>query len=227
MSIDEKLDNPVWHSLTETHQAFAMVYDHIKFYHPDYCPFGGFINPENIAEPIDEYAQLTGNFFIIGQKPTISDKVILKNELICLQMIIREKIDYNVQDEIVELKEEHLDDLLALVKLVYPEYFKKKTASLGNYFGIYKHNQLVAITGERMQMNDCIEVSAVITHPDHTGKGYAKQLVTHTVNKIISQNKIAFLHVAESNTGAIGLYKKLDFYTRKKISVWTLQKRME
>lgn len=224
MSIDEKLDNPVWHSLNETHKDYAIVYDHIKFYHPDYCPFGGFINPENIADPIDEYAQLSGNFFIIGQKPIISDKVILKKELICLQMIIQRKIDIQIQDEIVELKEKHRNDLLALVKLVYPEYFKKNTATLGNYYGIYKNNQLVAITGERMQMNDCIEVSAVITQPDHTGKGYAKQLVAHTVNNIISQNKTAFLHVAESNTGAIGLYKKSGFHTRKKISLWNVQK---
>jgi hypothetical protein len=35
---------------------------------------------------------------------------------------------------------------------------------LGNYYGIYKDDQLVAVTGERMQMGDFIEVSAV--HPD-------------------------------------------------------------
>jgi predicted GNAT family acetyltransferase len=41
-------------------------------------------------------------------------------------------------------------------------------------------------------MNDLIEVSAVVTHPNHTGKGYAKQLVVHTVNEIFKQNKIPF-----------------------------------
>lgn len=93
---------------------------------------------------------------------------------------------------------------------------------MGNYYGIYKNNQLIAVTGERMQMNEYIEVSAVITHPDHCGKGYAKQLVTHTVNSILDQNKTPFLHVAESNIGAIKLYEKLGFKTRKKISVWNI-----
>jgi hypothetical protein len=37
----------------------------------------------------------------------------------------------------------------------------------------------VVVTGERMQMNDFIEVSAVITHRI-PWKGYAKQLVAHT-----------------------------------------------
>jgi len=221
---EKKLDNPVWYSLSEIHKSFAVDYGTIKFYHPDYCPFGGFEQVENTANHISEYAELTPNFFIIGQKPSIPENLILKNELVCHQMIIHDAIDLPIEEEIVELGENHVGDLLGLVKIVYPEYFKKKTASLGHYYGIYKNNQLVAVTGERMQMNDYIEVSAVITHPDHTGKGYAKQLVTHTVNEIFRQNKTPFLHVAESNIGAIKLYEKLGFHTRLKISVWNITK---
>jgi hypothetical protein len=84
--------------------------------------------------------------------------------MVLLQMIISEPIDIPIIDTIIELEERNREDLLELVKLVYPEYFKSKTATLGNY-GIYKDDQLVAVTGERMQMSDFIEVSAVITHP--------------------------------------------------------------
>lgn len=219
---NHKLDNPVWYSISETHKDFGINFGTIKFYHPDYCPFGGFMAFDNIEQSISEYAKLANTFFIIGQKPTVPDSLQLKNELICLQMIIHYKIEAKIEDQIVKLEEGHLDDLLGLVKIVYPEYFKKKTASLGNYYGIYKNNQLVAVTGERMQMEDYIEVSAVITHPDHTGKGYAKQLVTHTVNAIFEQNKTPFLHVSESNIGAIKLYEKLGFQTRTKISIWNI-----
>jgi len=219
---NHKLDNPVWYSISETHKDFGIDFGTIKFYHPDYCPFGGFTAFDNKENSISEYAKLANTFFIIGQKPTLSDNLQLKNELICLQMIIHYKIEIKIEDQIVKLEEEHLDDLLGLVKIVYPEYFKKKTASLGNYYGIYKNNQLVAVTGERMQMEDYIEVSAVITHPDHTGKGYAKQLVTHTVNAIFEQNKTPFLHVSESNIGAIKLYEKLGFQTRTRISIWNI-----
>ncbi len=221
-SDEKKLDNPVWFSLSETHKNFGIDCDTIKFYHPDYCPFGGFIKLENTANPIAEYAKLADSFYIVGKKPMLPNHLKLKAELICHQMIIYEKIDGNSNDEILKLGEQHLDDLLELVKIVYPEYFKKKTHTLGNYYGIYKDNQLVAVTGERMQMNNFIEVSAVITHPDHIGKGYAKQLVAHTVNAIFDQNKTPFLHVAESNIGAIKLYEKLGFQTRKKISIWNI-----
>lgn len=225
MSPDEKkLDNPVWFSLSETHKKLAIDGGTIKFYPPDYCPFGGFKHLENTVNPITEYAKLTNSFYVFGQKPILPNHLKIKDELICHQMIIYKKIDTAFKDEIVKLEEKHLDDLLALVKIVYPEYFKKNTYTLGNYYGIYKDNHLVAVTGERMQMNDFIEVSAVITHPDHTGKGYAKQLVAHTANAIIAQKKTPFLHVSEANIGAVKLYQKLGFQTRKKISVWNITK---
>jgi predicted GNAT family acetyltransferase len=75
-----------------------------------------------------------------------------------------------------------------------------------------------------MKMNDFTEVSAIITHPDHTGKGYAKQLITYVVNAIFDENKIPYLHVVESNIGAIKLYEKLGFVTRRKMSLWNITK---
>ena len=139
-------------------------------------------------------------------------------------MIIYNKINIAIEDEIVLLQEKHLEAILGLVKIVYPEYFKRETASLGDYYGIFKNNQLVAITGERIRMDDFIEVKAVITHPDHTGKGYAKQLVAHTLNAIIDKKNIPFLHVSEANFGTIKLYEKLGFKTRRKISLWNIIK---
>ena len=217
---DKKLDNPVWFSLLETHQKFAMNSGNIKFYPPDYCPFGGFEKGDAIAKSIDKYAAMVDNFFIVGEKPEFSNLLTINKELVCLQMIVYNPIDILINDRIIQLTDEHIDALYALVNLVQPGYFKKKTALLGNYYGIFKNNKLVAVSGERMQMNDFIEVSAVVTHPNHTGKGYAKQLVAHTVNEIFNQNKTPYLHVIEDNSTAITLYQKLGFTIRQKISFW-------
>lgn len=59
----EKLDNPAWHSLNETHQSFAIGNDEIKFYQPHVCPFGGI----NSKQP-DLHSQLN-SFFIIETSP--------------------------------------------------------------------------------------------------------------------------------------------------------------
>ncbi|EIA08143.1 GNAT family N-acetyltransferase [Flavobacterium frigoris] len=222
MNEEQKLNNPVWYSLAESHKKLALLYNKTHFYDPDYCAFGAFNEIPNKGEDVVAYAKLVPSFFIFGEKPSIPNSLKLTDELLCLQMIVRSRIIISYKDEIVKLEESHREALLGLVKIVYPEYFKSKTADLGNYYGIFKNNQLVAITGERMQMNEFTEVSAVITHPEHIGQGYAKQLVAFTANAIFEQNKIPFLHVAKANIGAVKLYEKLGFETRREISIWNI-----
>lgn len=221
---ENKLDNPVWNSLSESHSKFAIDYKGTQFYNPDYCPFGGFTELETTLGATNQYSALAENFFIVGEKPEITDSLKIVKELVCLQMVIYNKIELSITSEIVKLTEKHNEELVELVNLVQPGYFKNKTPELGNYYGIFKDNQLIAITGERMKMNDFTEISAIITHPDHTGKGYAKQLIAHCVNAIFSESKIPYLHVVESNSGAIALYEKLGFVTRRKMSFWNISK---
>lgn len=221
-SAENKLDNPTWNSLVESHSEFALDYGNTKFYNPEYCPFGGSVAIETTKDAVEKYVSLSQNFFIVGEKPEIPDSLTITNELVCLQMVITQKIELPITEKITQLTESHNDALCELVNLVQPGYFKKKTYLLGDYFGIYKDNQLIAVTGERMRMNDFTEVSAIVTHPDHTGKGYAKQLITHVVNKNFDNNITPYLHVSEKNLGAIALYEKLGFVTRRKMSLWNI-----
>lgn len=223
---ENKLDNPVWNSLSESHQKFALDYNGTRFYNPDYCPFGGFVKLEDTLEATTAYASLCDNFFIVGEKPNLPNTLKIVKELVCLQMIIHEKVQLPFENEIIKLTEEHKEELLDLVNLVQPGYFKSNTFLLGSYYGIFTNGKLVSIAGERMKMNNFTEVSAIITHPDHTGKGYAKQLTSHVVNNIFDEGKIPFLHVVESNLGAIKLYEKLGFITRRKMSFWNISKNL-
>jgi ribosomal protein S18 acetylase RimI-like enzyme len=219
----EKLDNPVWHSLSETHKDISINYQTIKFYQPVYCPFGALIDNNNVASQIDEYSKLINNLFIVGEKPFFSNNLFLKKELICVQMVLEKKPSTGIEEDLTRLDNTFSGALSSLVNEVQPGYFKEKTNLMGEYFGIVKDGKLVAVAGERMKMENFTEVSAVVTHPFYTGKGYARQLVAHTVNKIFNENKIPYLHVAETNFGAIRLYEKLGFKTRRKISFWNLQ----
>ena len=201
----KKLDNPVWHSLSETHKNFSIVYIHLKFYGPDYCPFGGFENGDDISGEIDEYTKLIDSFFIVGEKPEFSERIVLKSELVCLQMIMESFADVEFKDPIIKLNGKFEEFFFNLVNLVQPGYFKKKTVMIGNYYGILKDDELVAVTGERMKMNDFTEISAVVTHPSYIGRSFAKQLIARTVEKVLNEGKIPFLHVADTNTAAIHL----------------------
>jgi len=217
-----KLDNPAWYALSETHQALCVDFGGIKCYPPLYSSFGGFSEQVNDISTTAYLNAAKGNFYFIGDEPLLPPSFHIKKELVCLQMIISNKIDTVFKETIVTLDESHTEALFLLQNDVQPGYFKPKTILLGNYYGIFKDNQLVASSGERMQMNAFTEVSGVVTHPLHTGKGYAAQLVAYTVNNILDQNKNACLHVLENNTSAIALYKKLGFTTRRKISCWQI-----
>lgn len=225
MTEENKLDNPVWNSLNETHKKLSIDYNGVKFYVPEYCPFGGFLKTNNLEKGIYEYSNLIDSFYVVGEEPTYSDLLTLNKKLVCNQMILEKLINIEANEQIIELKsKDQKTDLFNLVNLVQPGYFNDKTSDLGKYFGIYKNDELIAVTGERMKMNTFTEISAVVTHPEHTGKGYAKQLITHTANQIFNENKIPYLHVAESNIGAIRLYEKLGFTTRRKINFWNLKR---
>lgn len=217
-----KLDNPVWWSLYEVHKDFSIHYGSVKFYHPDYCPFGGFVQTADPSASIAAYSKLVDDFFIVGERPTFDDSLQLKKELICLQMVCENRIDTDNAEVITQLEEGHRSALFELVNLVQPGYFKYKTPLLGDYYGIFKKDRLVAVTGERMKMNDFTEISAVVTHPDHEGRGYAKQLVAHAANNVFNQGKTPYLHVAESNMKAIRLYEQEGFAARRKISFWNI-----
>ncbi|MCF7560211.1 GNAT family N-acetyltransferase [Sabulilitoribacter multivorans] len=221
---EDELDNPVWNALTDVHTNHAIDYGNVKFYHPEYAPFGAYINNQDTSEAIQKHAKLIDTFFVVANEPKLPPNFKPAVKYVGLQMIIYNKINHPIEEQIIEINKTHYNQLIELVKLVYPEYFKPKTNSLGTYYGIFKNNKLVAVTGERFQTKNFIEISAVITHPDHTGKGYAKQLITYTVDGIFKKNKIPFLHVDVTNTGPIALYKKMGFVVRRKLEFWKISR---
>ena len=105
-----------------------------------------------------------------------------------------------------------------------PAFYKKGGFKMGEFFGIFKDNKLVAISGQRMQTDDFIEVSSVVTHPDYTRKGLAKQLITYTTKKIIEANKLPILHTNKGNT-AITLYQKLGYKLTRDMNWWLFRRK--
>lgn len=213
----QKLDNPVYHSLNEFHKKFCLNFGSSKFYDPAVAAFGG-ASDTGQEKDITDYAKICDDFLIFGEKPDWTKAEL--SRLVCDQYVLQNRIELDLTEDIVLLKEENYPELIDFIKKFYPYYFKNRTPELGRYFGIFKDHKLVAVTGERMQMNDMTEVSAVITDIDYLGKGYAKQLVAFVSGKIFDDNKTPFLHVAETNTGAKKLYEKLGFDHRGTINLW-------
>jgi predicted GNAT family acetyltransferase len=67
------------------------------------------------------------------------------------------------------------------------------------------------MAGERLRLPGYTEISAVSTHPNHLGHGYATALITMLVQRIRSRGEQPFLHVLPENTRAVQLYEYPGF----------------
>jgi predicted GNAT family acetyltransferase len=143
-----------------------------------------------------------------------------------LQMIFtgKKKPLLNYDEDIVMLNEQHVSQMIDLTSITHPGPFLNRTIEFGNYFGILKDDKLIAMAGQRLHPAKYIEISAVCTHPDHTGKGYGKALINSQVDKIISEDNFPILHVKANNEHAINLYKHLGFSVRSEMNIKVIQK---
>lgn len=114
------------------------------------------------------------------------------------------------------------EEMLALALLTRPGPFRTRTHTLGRFIGIRDNGKLVAMAGERLQIDGFIEISGVCTHPDYRSRGYGAALLTMVGQRILDDGKTPFLHAYASNTGAIALYRNLGFEHRRDVvhSVW-------
>jgi predicted GNAT family acetyltransferase len=118
--------------------------------------------------------------------------------------------------DIMELGPQDSADMIELTSLTKPGPFGKRTHELGNYIGIRQGGRLIAMAGQRLQVPGHTEVSAVCTHPEHTGRGYAAGLMLEVMRRIRERGEIPFLHVRGDNARAIALYERLGFRIRKR-----------
>ena len=122
------------------------------------------------------------------------------------------------------LHREHIPEMLALKAVAFPGFFGPRAATLGNFFGIRAGATLVAMAGERLALPGWREVSAVCTHPGHTGHGYAAALLRHLLRSHAQAGLRSFLGVTASNTGAITLYGRLGFINARPLTWRELQR---
>lgn len=212
------LDNPVWHALQTTQRNFAQGTSAVKRYAPGVLQVMGGEDPSAIQfNELRDWLRVGEKLFTVGDRPVPPGNWKYVMQVDCLQMLCEKKVALPLPD-IEKLGTKDLADMLTLINISLPGFFHERTPELGDYYGIRKEGKLVAMAGERMRLDGLTEVSAVATHPDFTGHGYAQQLVGQVVNKNLEEGKLPFLHVTATNERAVGVYRKLGFVERRKIS---------
>lgn len=220
-----ELDNPFWSSLRTRHRALAQRVDDVARFPPDVAPFLGVANADvDATEAIASLVAADESVYLLGVAPNAVDGWRLEALPDLAQMICTEPIPVIDGPDVIALSEAHRHDVLALTALVYPHYFRARTMELGRYYGIYQDDRLAAIIGERLGMDAHQEISAVCTHPDCNGRGYARRLVALLSNDNLDRGRTPFLHVSHANRRAKRLYEQLGYGHRRDIPFWSLRR---
>jgi ribosomal protein S18 acetylase RimI-like enzyme len=213
--------NPWWHALQTRHRHFAISAG-------DACRYPGEVVPFAAVKTSDDPIALQhlrtllapGESVWMAGKGPASEK-----DLECLQLVLPE--DFAPPEphwEPMPLTAADAPDMVALTTLAFPGYFRIRTIEMGNYFGFRVNGRLIAMGGERLALEGYTEISAVCTHPDHRGKGYAQSIMWHLVRKHRRAGQVSWLHVGAANHRAIQLYRSMGFQIVRSVTLHQVSK---
>jgi ribosomal protein S18 acetylase RimI-like enzyme len=227
---DALLDNPIWNSLATRHAHLA-IGAHIG--HGLARRYPGDIGPLSaVQEPTSKaYADLVaivpeGDVAILFLENSLEippDWQLLRGGTL-VQMVCPTVPDQPPLGEaILQIKPTDFPEMVALASLTEPGPFRNHTAELGGFVGIRVDGRLAAMAGQRLAPTGFAEVSAVCTHPDFRGRGYAQALVAAVTRNIHSEGRMPFLTSFEANTGAVRIYQQVGFIHRRTFQLAVLK----
>jgi ribosomal protein S18 acetylase RimI-like enzyme len=214
------LDNSVWKALSTRQSGLAESFGEARRFVPEISTLGAFVEPTD--QGYDSLATLLAPGEIVNlaleapYQPRPGWSFVFGGPM--LQMVHQgngaggERLADG--KSIIELGAADAAEMMELTTLTKPGPFAQRTHELGTYLGIRQDGKLIAMAGERLKIPGFTEVSAVCTHPEHAGKGYARILMAEIMRRIRDRGETPFLHVRESNGHAIALYEKLGFTKR-------------
>jgi ribosomal protein S18 acetylase RimI-like enzyme len=219
------LDNPIWNALTTRQEKFAEIAGSARRFPPAITTLAAFLQPAR--ESYESLATLVqpGEEAVLFpcSLPDVAPGLSV-DEIAPLLQMVHEGEEANALVQFEELDDADVQEMLTLADLTLPGPFSTRTRELGNYIGIRREGRLVAMAGERLQLPGYTEISAVCTHPEHAGHGYASALVAELVKQIRGRGEVPFLHVRPQNTRAVELYGRLGFTPRVTFSMSVLRR---
>lgn len=214
------LDRPALSALRTRHGVHAQSSGRAMRYDPDVAPFVSAV--DDTAEALADVGRFVpeDRFAIILQleRSALPPGTRAEFEVEGVQMVAQ-TLQTAPDADFLALSDADAAEMVELAALTKPGPFLMRTHELGGYIGIRDQGRHVAMAGERFKLPGFAEVSAVCTHPDYRGRGYAGALTLAVANRIAARGETPFLHTFAANTNAIRLYEKLGFVLRTPMSV--------
>ena len=215
------LDNILWHSLAGAQAGFAMGTDNVRRYARGFSPLVGFADPgkPDLADFMP-YLEVGEQFYCAGWAGTAPTDWRVEVETTMFCMVWEGEMPATDEaPEAIRLGPRHASQALELAALTRPGPFGPRTIELGEYFGYFEGERLIAMAGERMHAGSFREISGVCTHPDFQGRGLARRLVRKLIRRRMRRGETPFLHVIRENRNAHQLYQRMGFRDQRETVV--------
>ena len=224
------LDNPIWNSLATRHAHLAIG---VHIGHGLARRYPADIGPLSAVQELtsEAYADLAaivpeGDVAVLFLENSLEIPTgwqLLRDgtlvQMVCPTVPARPSL----AEAILPMTSADFPEMVTLASLTEPGPFRDHTANLGGFAGIRVDGRLAAMAGQRLAPTGFAEVSAVCTHPDFRGRGYAQALVAAVTRNIHSEGQMPFLTSFEANTGAVHIYQQVGFVHRRTFQLAVLK----
>ena len=206
-------DNIFWAALAGPHALFTVGTPLARRYAPGFSPIVAFPDLQRPRfDALAPYCESGEHFYCDGWSGEAPVGWRIDVQATMFRMVwVGGDIPPDDCPQAVRLRPEHAAQAIGLAALTRPGPFGPRTPELGEYFGCFDGERLMAMAGERMFTSRLRELSGVCTHPDFAGRGLARRLVSKLVRRQMLRGETPFLHVMSSNAGAHGLYLRMGF----------------
>jgi ribosomal protein S18 acetylase RimI-like enzyme len=224
------LDEPMWNSLNTAHSNFAVGKGLARAYLPAIGPLSGLA--EQTPAAYDDLLHLAApngvHVLFLHEPPVPRDGWTLIRGGLIDQMVFDGSgsgiANMPPHEDMRLLTAADVPAMVELATLTEPGPFRDRTHELGAFYGIFEGGRLLAMAGQRMRVPGSIEVSAVCTHPDARGRGYARILMSAVMKLILDAGDTPFLHTFADNHSAIRVYHALGYKKRITFHLAVLKK---
>lgn len=221
------LDNHLWHALNGTLARYSRAFGNVRLLSPDIARVAALesVAPENVsalAAAIPDGSEILA----IAPRPLeATDELEVVHIKPVLQMVAEHlnPVDAEVSTRLLGATD--FPQMLELVDAARPGPLGPRAMELGSFRGIFDGEKLVALAGERLQLDGYTEVATVCTHPQYRGRSYGKAVVSAIARGIADRGKTPFLGVDADNIPAIRLYEWLGFTPRTTFYLSTVRPR--
>ena len=217
-----QLDNPIWNALSTRQSQFAEGNDFARRFNSEIGPLAGLREQSTEA-----YRSLRRLFkpgepavLFLEEEPRLPEGWSLLKHDSLVQMICPNPPQDSAFGKATGIRWKSLGAadvpaMLELTALTEPGPVRPRTCELGGFVGVRHGDRLAAMAGQRVAPPGLTEVSAVCTHPEFRGCGYAQLLVAAVARAIHERGETPFLTSYTHNANAIRVYGAVGFVARR------------